>query len=48
MTLSRRSGGQWDQRGDAVSEHGHVSVRDRTVGLPAPFFRGPLEMLTGG
>jgi hypothetical protein len=44
----RRSGGQRDQRGDAVSEHGHVSVRDRTVGLPAPFFCGPLEMLTGG
>jgi hypothetical protein len=48
MTLSRRSGGQWDQRGDAVSDHGPVSVRDRSAGHPTPYFGGPLPALTVG
>jgi len=41
---SRRSAGAAVDSGaneaTPVSEHRHVSMRDRTVGLPAPFLRG--------
>ena len=47
-TLSRRCGRQWSQRGDTVSDHGPVSVRDRSAGHPTPYFGGPLPALTVG
>jgi hypothetical protein len=48
MTFSRRSFRQCEQRGDTVSDHGPVSVRDRSAGYPTPYFGGPLPALTVG